>query len=138
MRFLNRLFNRGRRYDDLSVSIEEHICERTEELMEEGMARKEAEQAARREFGNVVLMKERSREEWQWAAVESLLADLKLTLRRLRKSPGFAVTVLLALAIWSLCRFYYFAFYVIEKYVDSKYKFSGLIDFAKYVFRRRS
>jgi hypothetical protein len=45
--------------------------------------------------------------------------------------------VLLALAIWSFCRFYYFAFYVIEKYVDSKYKFSGLIDFAKYLFKRR-
>ena len=43
----------------------------------------------------------------------------------------------LALAIWSFCRFYYFAFYVIEKYVDSKYKFSGLYDFAKYLFRGR-
>ena len=99
MQFLNRLFNRGRRYDDLSVSIQEHIDERTEELMEDGMARKEAEQAARREFGNVTLMKERSREEWQWGALESLLADLRLTMRRLRKSPGFAVTVLLTLAI---------------------------------------
>ena len=48
MRFLNRLFNRGRRYDDLSVSIQEHIDERTEELMEDGIGRKEAEQAARR------------------------------------------------------------------------------------------
>jgi len=99
MEFLNRLFNRGRRYDDLSVSIQEHIDERADELVEEGMTRKEAEQAARREFGSVTLMKERSREEWQWAWVETLLADLKLTLRRLRRSPGFAVTVLLTLAI---------------------------------------
>jgi hypothetical protein len=45
--------------------------------------------------------------------------------------------VLLSLAIWSFCRFYYFAFYVIEKYVDSKYRFSGLFDFAKYFFQRR-
>ena len=64
MQILSRLFNRGRRYDDLSVSIQEHIDLRTEELMDDGMARKEAEQAARREFGNVTLMKERSREEW--------------------------------------------------------------------------
>ncbi|MGA2649595.1 MAG: ABC transporter permease [Terracidiphilus sp.] len=99
MQILNRLFNRGRRYDDLSVSIQEHIDERTEELMEDGMARREAEQTARREFGNVTLMKERSREEWQWAWLESLFGDLKLTLRRLWKSPGFAVTVLLTLAI---------------------------------------
>ncbi len=52
-------------------------------------------------------------------------------------NPKWQTAVLLALAIWSFCRFYYFAFYVIEKYVDSKYKFSGLIDFAKYLFRRR-
>ena len=45
--------------------------------------------------------------------------------------------ILLALAIWSCCRFYYFAFYVIEKYVDSSYKFSGLFDFAKYLLQKR-
>jgi len=51
-------------------------------------------------------------------------------------SPKWQTAVLLALAIWSFCRFYYFAFYVIEKYVDSNYKFSGLISFAKYLLRR--
>ena len=45
--------------------------------------------------------------------------------------------VLLGLAIWSFCRFYYFAFYVIEKYVDPGCKFSGLMDFVKYLLRRR-
>ena len=49
-------------------------------------------------------------------------------------SPTWKTAGLLALAIWSFCRFYYFAFYVIEKYVDSQYKFSGLFDFAKYLF----
>jgi predicted permease len=99
MRILQRLLGRGRRYDDLSVSIREHIEERAGELVEEGIPRKDAEQAARREFGNVTLLEERGREEWQWAAVEAILADLKFSLRRLRKSPGFAVTVLLTLAI---------------------------------------
>jgi len=45
--------------------------------------------------------------------------------------------ILLALIIWSFCRFYYFAFYVIEKYVDSQYKFSGLISFARYLLQKR-
>jgi hypothetical protein len=45
--------------------------------------------------------------------------------------------ILLALVIWSFCRFYYFAFYVIEKYVDPTYKFSGLFSFVKYLLRRR-
>ena len=99
MQGLSRIFSRGRRYDDIAVSIKEHIAERTEELMEEGMERKKAEQAAKREFGSVTQVAERSRQEWQWTALESFLADLKLTLRRLRKSPGFAVTVLLTMAL---------------------------------------
>ena len=52
-------------------------------------------------------------------------------------NPKWQTAVLLALAIWSFCRFYYFAFYVIEKYVDPSFKVSGLFDFAKYLFRRR-
>jgi hypothetical protein len=51
--------------------------------------------------------------------------------------PKWQTAVLLALAIWSFCRFYYFAFYVIEKYVDPSYKFSGLISFVRYLFQRR-
>jgi hypothetical protein len=50
--------------------------------------------------------------------------------------PTWRTAVLLVVAIWSFCRFYYFAFYVIEKYVDPSYKFSGLISFAKHWFRR--
>jgi hypothetical protein len=52
-------------------------------------------------------------------------------------APTWQIAVLLALAIWSFCRLYYFAFYVIEKYVDPAYKFSGLISFVKYLFGRR-
>ena len=51
-------------------------------------------------------------------------------------NPDWRTAVLLAVAIWSFCRFYYFAFYVIEKYVDPGYKFSGLLSFARYCVRR--
>jgi len=94
-----RLWKRGRRYQDLAVSIEEHIAERTDELVDEGLSREEAAQRARREFGSVTQLTERSREAWQWRRLEQLLADWKLTFRRLAKSPGFATTVLLTLAI---------------------------------------
>ena len=94
-----RFWKRGQRYNDLAVSIEEHIEERTEELIEEGLPREEAGRRARREFGSVTQVTERSREAWQWRGVEQLLADCKLTLRRLAKAPGFTVTVLLTLAI---------------------------------------
>jgi hypothetical protein len=44
---------------------------------------------------------------------------------------------LLVVAVWCFCRFYYFAFYVIERYVDPGYRFSGLVSFARYVLQRR-
>lgn len=51
--------------------------------------------------------------------------------------PTLKTAVLLVVAIWSFCRFYYFAFYVIEKYVDPGYKFSGLVSFVRYLLSRR-
>jgi hypothetical protein len=50
-------------------------------------------------------------------------------------NPTWKTGLLLALAVWSFCRFYYFAFYVIERYVDSSYKFSGLWSFGRYLVR---
>ena len=96
---LRDLFLRGRRYRELAESVREHLAERVEELVDEGMARSDAEFRAKREFGNMTLMEERSREVWQWPRVESLWADLRLAVRRLAKAPGFAATALLTLAI---------------------------------------
>ena len=44
--------------------------------------------------------------------------------------------VLLGLSIWGFSRAYYFAFYVIERYVDPSFKFSGLWAAFKYIWRR--
>ncbi len=99
MSWFNRLFARKHRYNDISVSIQEHLDERIDELMEEGMSRVEAERTARRDFGNVTLLQERSREVWHWQRLESLLLDLKHVCRRLGRAPVFAITVVLTLAI---------------------------------------
>ncbi|MCA9175718.1 MAG: hypothetical protein KDB14_14635 [Planctomycetales bacterium] len=45
--------------------------------------------------------------------------------------------LLLAICVWACCRFYYFAFYVIEHYVDGDYRYAGLFDFLKRAWRRR-
>ncbi|HKQ38625.1 MAG TPA: hypothetical protein VJ063_11145 [Verrucomicrobiae bacterium] len=55
----------------------------------------------------------------------------------LAEHPSIQVAVLLAIAVWCFCRFYYFAFYVIERYVDPTYRFSGLWSFARYLVSRR-
>jgi hypothetical protein len=62
-----------------------------------------------------------------------LAASVMLVLER----PTLRVAVLLLLAIWCFCRFYYFAFYVIEHYVDPSYHFSGLGSFLAYLWSRR-
>lgn len=56
----------------------------------------------------------------------------------LAETATFKAAFLLALAVWGFCRAYYFAFYVIEHYVDPGYRFSGLFSFAAYLIRKRS
>lgn len=53
------------------------------------------------------------------------------------QQPTLRLVLLLAVAVWSFCRFYYFAFYVIQHYVDPGYRFSGLLTFAMYMFRKQ-
>jgi hypothetical protein len=50
--------------------------------------------------------------------------------------PSWKIALLLALAVWCFCRFYYCAFYVIQHYVDASYKFSGLGSFLRYLIKR--
>jgi putative ABC transport system permease protein len=98
-RMLRLIPARHRRYDDLAFSIDEHLREKIEELMDDGMSREQAQKVARREFGNVTQIKERSREAWQWASIESLLFDGRSALRQFRKAPGFTLIVITILAL---------------------------------------
>ncbi len=54
------------------------------------------------------------------------------------EAPTFKTALLLALTIWSFCRAYYFAFYVIEKYVDPQFRFAGLWSVIRYICQHRS
>ncbi len=66
-----------------------------------------------------------------------LLVGLLSAVLLLLEQPTLKVALLLTLAIWCFCRSYYFAFYVIEHYVDPSYRFSGLWSFFRYLLRRR-
>ena len=66
-----------------------------------------------------------------------LLLGLAAATLLVLEHPGWKVALLLALAVWCFCRFYYCAFYVIEHYVDSSYKFSGLWSFLRYLLQSR-
>jgi hypothetical protein len=51
--------------------------------------------------------------------------------------PTVKTGSLMVIAVWSFCRFYYFAFYVIESYVDPGYRFSGLLSLALYMTQKK-
>jgi hypothetical protein len=55
----------------------------------------------------------------------------------LLEAPGLRVLALLLICVWASCRAYYFAFYVMEHYVDPQFRFSGLIDFFRYLISSR-
>src|SRR5690348_9819987 len=99
MGWLKNFFSRRTRYNDLAESIQEHLQEKAEELMEHGLAREDAMHRARREFGNAALIEECSREVWQWPRLESVWRDGKHAVRQLQDSAGFTATVILTLAL---------------------------------------
>jgi len=54
----------------------------------------------------------------------------------LMDQPNLRTAALLAICVWAFCRWYYFMFYVIEKYVDPSFKFAGLGSFLRYCIRK--
>ncbi len=99
MKWLRQLFSRRRIYRALSEEIQAHLDEKTEELMADGMSGEDAKQAALRQFGNIGLIEEKSRNVWAWPSVEDVLFDIRYGLRALRHSPVFTAVALLTIAI---------------------------------------
>ncbi len=66
-----------------------------------------------------------------------LLGGVAASALLVAEHPSLKVGLLLAVAVWCFARAYYFAFYVIEHYVDGSYRFSGLWSFALYLLRRK-
>jgi hypothetical protein len=70
-------------------------------------------------------------------AIGFVLIGVLACLILLLRNPDVQTLLLMGLAIWAFCRAYYFAFYVIQNYVDPTYKFAGLIHFMRYLRRKR-
>ena len=66
-----------------------------------------------------------------------LLCGLMSAALLILSMPGWRNAFLLCTTVWGFCRFYFFAFYVIERYVDERCRFSGLIDFMRFFMQHR-
>src|ERR1700727_2421322 len=100
-RFFKRLgilLRRERFNSELEEEMSFHREQKEKELLESGVAPEAAHHAAAREFGNTTRLKEQSYEDMGFR-FETILQDLHLAFRQLRRSPGFTVTAVLMLTL---------------------------------------
>jgi hypothetical protein len=71
-----------------------------------------------------------------WIKIKALLfllLGISSAALLMSERPTLKIALLLAVTVWSFCRLYYFGFYVIERYLDPSYRFSGLLSSVRYL-----
>jgi hypothetical protein len=97
MSFFPRRF--AKRKAELDEEIQAHLQMEIQNRKDRGEIPEQARAAALREFGNIALIEEVTRQTWGWVWLERLGQDLKYALRQLRRSPAFTATVIATLTL---------------------------------------
>ena len=96
---LRSLWRWQRQESELDEEIRVHLAMEMEERIAAGMSPEDARAAAQRDFGNVPLIRELTRESWGWGPAERLLQDVRSAFRGIRRNPGYTCAVVLTLAL---------------------------------------
>jgi predicted permease len=106
MRWLERfriatlmLFRRQQQTVRLDDELQFHLDQQVKENIARGLSPEQARYAALRTFGNPALLRDQARSSWTWNWLEKFLRDLRYGVRTLTRSPGFALTAILVMAL---------------------------------------
>jgi putative ABC transport system permease protein len=96
---IKSLFARSRREAEIDEELAFHLDRESEDRQEEGLSFEEAQYAARRDLGNLARVKEDAGAAWRFDLLETILQDVRVAVRSLKRNPAFGVVAILILGL---------------------------------------